>query len=226
MGDNISKVMDKVRALFAKADSTDYEAEAEVFASKAQELLTRYALDRAEVMAGGNTDTVTIQAVGVPGPYRKARATLLSGIARANGCFVVGVGGTNWSMVRIAGTEHNVEATKMVWQSVMTQGDRLVLAATPVGSARSFRSSWWYAFATRVGDRLDKTQKDVAGGLLPVLVSERERAEAAMREQVRVGSASRPQARSAAGYSAGASAASTVNVGASSVGGGRRALGR
>ena len=41
-----TKVLARVRALLAKAESTDFPDEAEVLSAKAQELISRYALDR------------------------------------------------------------------------------------------------------------------------------------------------------------------------------------
>lgn len=40
------KMLERVRALIAKADSTEFEGEAEVFRAKADEIMTRYAIDQ------------------------------------------------------------------------------------------------------------------------------------------------------------------------------------
>jgi len=45
-------ILNRVRALLAQAESTNFEAEAETFTAKAQELMTRHAIDMAMVAAG------------------------------------------------------------------------------------------------------------------------------------------------------------------------------
>src|SRR5690349_24678935 len=42
-----AKVLDRVRALLAKAESTSYEEEADAFTAKAHQLMSRYAIDAA-----------------------------------------------------------------------------------------------------------------------------------------------------------------------------------
>ena len=44
-------VLHKVRALLAKAEATPFDAEAEAFTSKAQELIARYRIDDALLSA-------------------------------------------------------------------------------------------------------------------------------------------------------------------------------
>ncbi|MEE3919447.1 DUF2786 domain-containing protein [Micromonospora sp. BRA006-A] len=47
-----SRMLDRVRALLAKAESTGYPAEAEAFTAKAQELMARHSIDAALLDAG------------------------------------------------------------------------------------------------------------------------------------------------------------------------------
>lgn len=224
MKDDIGRIMDKVRALFAKAESTDYEPEADALNAKAQELITRYALDAAALLQDSDSGPaeVVVRTVTVPGPYQRARTTLLGNVGKANCCYVA------WTPrvknATIAGTEANITVALALWQSLMTQGDRMLLQQTPVGNTRSYRASWWYSYASRVGARLHRTQREVAGDLLPVLVSERDRAEALIREQFSM-RASSTSIRNAHGWSAGRSAADRADVGNPSFGG-RKALTR
>jgi hypothetical protein len=46
MTENFDKMLEKVRALLAKADSTEFAGEADVFRAKADELMTRYAIEQ------------------------------------------------------------------------------------------------------------------------------------------------------------------------------------
>lgn len=51
MADKKDKMLEKVRALLAKADDTEFEGEAEVFRTKADELMTAYAIEQWQVDA-------------------------------------------------------------------------------------------------------------------------------------------------------------------------------
>ena len=53
------RVYAKVRALLRKAESTSFPAEADALTAKAQDLLTRYALDVALVDEGGSASSST-----------------------------------------------------------------------------------------------------------------------------------------------------------------------
>ena len=84
-------VLDKIRSLLAKAESTEFEPEAEAFTAKAQELMARYRIDRAVLAAGtaGDRKEPAARRVAVHDPYASAKATLLSQVADANGCRAV-----------------------------------------------------------------------------------------------------------------------------------------
>ena len=47
------RILDKVRALLAKAESTEFPEEAEAYTAKAQELMARHRIDRAVLGATG-----------------------------------------------------------------------------------------------------------------------------------------------------------------------------
>lgn len=62
MSDKSDKMLQKVRALLAKADDTEFEGESEVFRAKADELMTAYAIEQWQVdaaQAGVNTSNRT-----------------------------------------------------------------------------------------------------------------------------------------------------------------------
>lgn len=54
--DKKSKILEKVRALLAKADSTEFEAEAETFRAKADELMAAYAIEQWQLDAADDAD--------------------------------------------------------------------------------------------------------------------------------------------------------------------------
>src|SRR6476646_5550505 len=84
-------VLHKVRALLAKAEATPFDAEAEAFTNKAQELIARYRIDRALLDRANarKRESPILRRVGVESPYVRAKYVLLSRIAEANHCQTV-----------------------------------------------------------------------------------------------------------------------------------------
>ena len=78
-------------ALLAKAESTNFAAEAEAFTAKAQELMARHRIDRAVLDQGAqnSTEGPVGRRIAVDDPYAEAKTLLLGGIADANGCRAV-----------------------------------------------------------------------------------------------------------------------------------------
>ena len=78
--------LDDVRALLAKAEASTFAEEAEAFSSKAQELMARYAIERA-MLEGlvGDGDPVTTE-IRIPDPYASAKFALLSAVSQPNRC--------------------------------------------------------------------------------------------------------------------------------------------
>jgi len=79
------KLLTRIRALLAKAEATDYPAEAEALTAKAQDLMTRHAIDEALVHAeAGDSITVIGRRIHIDNPYALEKAILLNGVAEAN----------------------------------------------------------------------------------------------------------------------------------------------
>ncbi|HZD22094.1 MAG TPA: DUF2786 domain-containing protein, partial [Acidimicrobiia bacterium] len=189
-------VLSKVRALLAKAESTSFDAEAESLTAKAQELITRYRIDRAKLSAEGEeSDTEVVgRRVGIDDPYAQAKSLLLAGIADANGCRSV------WSkafgFAALFGFPEDLDGVETLFTSLLVQAtaalQREGSKQDRYGRSRTtrFRRSFLVAFATRISQRLrestDATVRqhdDEAGGsLLPVLVARERAADAAVKE--------------------------------------------
>ncbi|MGQ0743199.1 MAG: DUF2786 domain-containing protein [Acidimicrobiales bacterium] len=179
-----AKVLDRVRALLAKAESTTFEAEAQAFTAKAQELMTLYALDDAllEANAGGQARPGCRQ-VAVNHPYAGAKAVLLSEVATANRCKAV------WSSAvqsaSVIGFDADLAFVDILYTSLLVQATAAMTAAgsqsDPWGRprTRSFRQAFLTAFASRIGQRLRESDAaateaaaaEAGPGLLPVLVA-------------------------------------------------------
>ncbi|MGH3444535.1 MAG: DUF2786 domain-containing protein, partial [Nocardioidaceae bacterium] len=82
----------RVRSLLAKAESTEFDEEAEALSAKAQELITRHALDRllerADTGASTGTGSAAVRnrRIWLDAPYLTAKAILVQTVAEANRC--------------------------------------------------------------------------------------------------------------------------------------------
>ena len=165
-----NRVLERVRALLAKAESTDFPAEAEAFSAKAQELIARHSIE--EVLAATPDETPLARRVGVDHPYESEKASLLDAVARANHCHTV------WSpelaFSTVFGFDADIDAVELLYTSLLVQANRAMTRDEPVkGKARikAIRRSFLVAYAVRIGERLERaTRHEIArhGDLLPV----------------------------------------------------------
>lgn len=182
-----AKVLERVRALLAKAESSTFEAEAQAFTAKAHELMTRHALEHALVTTGpGADDRPVARRLCIDDPYADAKAHLLAVIAQACRSTAVLLGGL--SMVTLVGFASDLAEVDVLFTSLLVQAqgslDQLARASEP-GSrerTRGFRSSFLRGFAHRIGDRLQVAgdaavadlDREAGGALVPVMAERRE----------------------------------------------------
>lgn len=179
------RVLAKVRALLAKAESTTFDDEADALTAKAQELMTRHSIDHAMVHRADPGSVPSGSRVVIDDPYADAKANLLAVVAAANRCRTVWL--DTYGFCTLFGFPIDVEIVDVLFTSLLVQATRAITAAGSVRSSdgrsrtRSFRQSFLVAFAHRVGQRLrDATDtaatraEEVHGGdLLPVLAGRR-----------------------------------------------------
>ncbi len=187
-----SKVLARVRALLAKAESTEFPEEAETLSAKAQELISRYALDRllAHQTHAQSTTTIANARLWIDSPYVMAKAMLVGAVARANRCRTVV--NDRLGFATIIGTAQDIEAVELLATSLMVQSSA---ALARHGShvdhrgrsrTRSFRQSFLVSYALRIGERLDTVSEATVaasgsrGQLLPVLRRHAERVDEAL----------------------------------------------
>lgn len=170
----------KVRALLAKAESTEYPEEAAVYTAKAQELITLHAIDSALLETREGRGQVVTRIIAVPSPYPKEKFILLGGIARANNCrAILGLErdtldqmiadsaflSPKGRMATVVGYESDLDAVEILFTSLLVQAVKEMLAhgsqVTEWGEnrTRSFRRSFLYQFAWTVRERLEQTRE-------------------------------------------------------------------
>lgn len=217
-----------VRALLAKAESTEFADEAEALSVKAQQLVSRYALEHLlDEPAGDDTldadGGVGARRIWIDAPYVMPKATLVNVVASANRCISVVADKLGFSTV--IGAPYDLEAVDLLTTSLLVQADRAMLGHGRQtgwrGTSRTapFRRSFLVAYAIRIGERLSAATDDAveatgyARELVPVLREHAERVEAARDEMfptVRYGSA--PAVSDQQGWALGRAAADQARL--------------
>ncbi|HWC36295.1 MAG TPA: DUF2786 domain-containing protein [Mycobacteriales bacterium] len=182
-----SAVLAKVRALLAKAESTDFPHEAEALSAKAQELIATYALDRYAVqMDEGTPDpAAVVRRLWIDAPYVDAKALLVDAVAGANHCRAVFAAALG--CVNLVGHPADLEATELLVTSLQVQADRAMLHHGRMtdgrgeSRTRSFRRSFLVSYAARIRERLRHASDEALAAssrsseLVPVLARNDER---------------------------------------------------
>jgi hypothetical protein len=216
------KMLARVRALLAKAESTTFPEEAEALSAKAQELMSRYSLERivtenAGSAAGADPHPAAARRLWLDNPYVAAKALLVGAVAEANRCRTVL--SEKLGFTTVLGDEVDLEIVELLSTSLLVQATRAMVSAgsqsTRAGRSRtrSYRQSFLLAYGTRIGERLT-TARDMGAAavadparLLPVLAA-RERVVAELFDSMFPESVSRSfSVGNAAGWHAGRAAA-------------------
>ena len=171
-----AKTLTTIRALLAKAESTDFVAEADAFTAKAQDLMTRHSIDEALVTAeAGESFDVSGSKVLIHHPYGLEKASLLHVVAGANR--VKAIWNEFASCVTLVGVPTDLAQVEMLFTSTLVQATRAMTQAGEhsFGQDRSssFRKAFLSAYAVRIGERLDETTEQTTASygsaLVPVL---------------------------------------------------------
>jgi hypothetical protein len=220
-----ARVLEKVRALLAKAESTTFPEEAEALSAKAQELMARHAIDDAMVVtADGAGDVPGGLRLPVDDPYARAKSTLLSQVASANRCRSVWSPGLGFSTV--FGFDGDLRFVDVLYTSLLVQATTAMVAAGSQvdgygrSRTRSYRQSFLVAYATRIGERLRaadaaaraEAAEEYGAALLPVLADRSTAVDAAC-DAAFPGAIRRSiSVTNAAGWAAGAAAAELASL--------------
>jgi hypothetical protein len=178
------KILARVRALLAKAESTTFPEEAEALSAKAQELMSRYSLELIMVGSALNAadpHPAAARRLWLDNPYVAAKAMLVAAVAAANRCRTVL--SDKLGFTTVLGDELDLEIVELLSTSLLVQATRAMLSAgtqmTRSGRSRtrSYRHSFLLAYATRIGERLSSARDAgtaavaEAAQLLPVLAA-------------------------------------------------------
>jgi Protein of unknown function (DUF2786) len=174
--------LERVRALLAKAESTEFDEEADALTAKAQELMTRHAIDDALLAAHAagkrSGEQPSAVRIGIDDPYAQAKATLLAVIGEASRCRAIWSKDLGYSTV--FGFTGDLASVELLYTSLLLQASSAMVRAGDRGKqARrsSYRRSFLLGFAIRIGRRLEEAASSAVAdaveergsALLPVL---------------------------------------------------------
>lgn len=187
-------MLQRIRALLNKAESTAFEAEASALTEKAQELMTRHAIDEAMVEEVGSTSDPATRRIAIDAPYADVKSLLLQTIAEASRCR--SVFSPALAISTVIGFSADLEAVEMLYTSLLVQAQHALTEAGRSAGAggrtrsQSFRSAFLLSFTHRIGERLERANAHVfeqasadSGRFLPILRSQQERVDEAVQER-------------------------------------------
>ena len=181
-----------IRGLLAKAESTEFPAEAEAFTAKAQAMMTEARLDEATVRASSgrrSTGRVSAIRIGIDEPYIASKQTLLHVVAEAND--VRCVFHRRVDLATLVGPVGQLAHVELLFTSLLIQVQSFLAADAadaPAGSrvrSRRYRSAFIVGFAGRIGERLRAARSASLAGVgsdaLPVLAADDSRDDRSVR---------------------------------------------
>jgi len=158
-------VADKVRKLLNKAEDPAATAEeAEALTAKAQQLMTKYAIDLAMVADGARAEQFTERGWTVNGPYAAHKISIINAVARANDCRAIYTdlrGGRK--RIDVVGYPTDVEWVETLSRSLEVQLAAALTAALrqkrPDVHGRTFSVAFVQGFATEISSRLQRARR-------------------------------------------------------------------
>ncbi|MGA9869883.1 MAG: DUF2786 domain-containing protein [Rhodococcus sp. (in: high G+C Gram-positive bacteria)] len=180
------KVLNKIRGLLSKAESTTFGAEAEAFSSKAQELMTRYAIDNAVLASTEGRELgadVVTRRLTLDNPYADAKYHLLAGVAVSNGAKTVFY--SKLGLVSVTGMAVDLDLCELLYTSLLVQSSHALSEAGTDRHSRSrgFRRAFLLGYAWRISERLaeakvraDQSAGQTYGSSLVPILAERDKA--------------------------------------------------
>jgi Protein of unknown function (DUF2786) len=231
-GDAPARTLGVIRGLLAKAEATTFAAEAESFAEKAQELMTKYSIDIAmlddrhgEDLAAG----VVVRRFQLDQPYAKEKYVLLVSVGSVNQVRVVF--DSNYGLADAFGFADDLDMTDLLFTSLLVQASHALNETVAKGklersayaqhqSSPAFRRAFWLSYAARIVERLSDAQKRATAesaasygdALVPVLQERTDAVNTKLNEAFPKLKTMKTRSVDAAGWHAGRDAADTAQL--------------
>jgi Protein of unknown function (DUF2786) len=158
------RALSRIRGLLAKAESTDFEAEAQALTAKAQELMARHTIDTAMLGQRGGSPAgvgqVQARRLHLDDPHAEAKAAIVQAVGTANGVRVVLLPALG--IATLVGMPGDLDAVELLVTSLLLQSGRaLAESAQLVGSrgrSTAYRRGFLYSYAQRIEERLTEAR--------------------------------------------------------------------
>jgi hypothetical protein len=226
-----SRALSRIRGLLAKAESTEFEAEAEALTAKAQELMARHAIDTAMIgprSTSGTAGQVQARRLHLDDPHAEAKAAIVQAAGSANDVRVVLL--PAYGIATLVGMPGDLDAVELLVTSLLLQAGRgladAVQSAGARGRSTAYRRGFLYSYAQRIEERLTEA-RDAAraeatvtygAALAPVLADRQAAVDRAVQELFPAARRRSGRTVDAAGWHAGRAAADAADLGGSSNG--------
>ncbi|MET9340609.1 DUF2786 domain-containing protein [Nonomuraea sp. NPDC003804] len=149
----MSRTLDRVRKLLAKAEGTDNEHERETFMAAATALMAKYGIERAAPSAPSSARGVPAGRVVTLGdPWAREKARLVYLVSEAVRCRPVLIGkGDGGQRVHVFGFASDLERADLLATSLLLQmASGLARVPVPADRVRAYRRSWMLGFTDEV----------------------------------------------------------------------------
>jgi hypothetical protein len=159
------RMLGKIRALLSKAEATTFAEEADTYTAKAQDLMTRYAIDEALLEESAGNGEVIIRRIHIDNPYAQAKVQLLSIVGDINRVRVIW--DDHHGMATVVGMAVDLQLVELLFTSLLVQATRALTEAGNVRTtqagyrsgrmnrAPAFRRAFLLSYAHRIGERLE-----------------------------------------------------------------------
>lgn len=126
------KILNRIKALLAKAESTNHEAEADAFFAKAQDLMMKFAVDEAMLAAAGGKgqrEQIVTRTIDLRSWIQEIQGSFLGGLAPILNCrtYRSGNARTNRRRYYIVGFESDAIFCELLFSSIAAQAWRAAL---------------------------------------------------------------------------------------------------
>lgn len=169
------KAHHRILALLKKAESTNFEAEANALVAKAQHLRQHYRIESLGEDSAGDFSPQA-QRVYLHAPWIKYQYNLLARIAQVNGCATMLL--TSNGIATVLGTPDDLRYVTDLFVSLNRQREHFMRTspgaheAAARGETSAYRRSFMIAYTHRVGQLLEVASRSAEGdSALPVLAA-------------------------------------------------------
>jgi len=121
------KIMNRIRALLTKAESTEFTGEADALTAKAYDLMATHGIEQALLGARlPNSDKPGDRRIRIPAPYAGVKSLLFNGLSQALRCRAVRIEKGRTDILHVFGFQSDLERLDVLYTSLLLQAGHAV----------------------------------------------------------------------------------------------------